>query len=149
MDEVLARRPDTGLRAPATGFVTRGLASLRRWAENARTRRRLRRELADLADAGMCESVLRPFGLSPFGASRLVQAYPGAMRRYAAMTRRLGLAAKLPAPEGISDMSARHRRCLFCRAAGACEQWLDGKGRFAEPGQFCPNSEAFERARRD
>lgn len=132
---------------PKQGAWARGMATIKRAIADARTRRRLRRELDDLTEYGLIDDTAKRFGLSPFGLRRVVSLFPGAMRRYAGMTRRLGLGAKLSPAAGISDMLPPHRRCIYCRASGVCEHWLRTEGELAEAEQFCPNSAEFARRR--
>jgi hypothetical protein len=68
------------------------------------------------------------------------------MRRYLAMTRRLGIGAQ-PAPTlkaGIDALFGPRLRCLLCSESRRCQAWLrTGVG--ADYRSFCPNAPVFER----
>lgn len=136
-----------GTRRQARHSWAGGFAALRQAIDDARARRRLKREIADLAAAGLIDGIARPLGLSPFGTRLAVRQFPGAMRRYAAMTQRLGLAERLPVATGLAELTPLHRRCLFCRASVRCERWIAAGADLAEVPHFCPNGAAFAAAR--
>lgn len=141
---------------PPTGFGARVAAMLVLWRrrlfhmpEDARVRAQLKYELECLDHAGELDGALNHIGLSRGAIPVLLRNYPGSIRRYAAMMRRLGIASdRSPSPEtGLAAMTGTLRRCLFCSQSRRCEQWF-GRGGADYPPGFCPNASAFERMRR-
>jgi hypothetical protein len=117
--------------------------------DDARVRADLEYELACLDRMGELDGVLDNLGLSRAAIPMLVRQYPGAMRRYLAMTRRLGIGAQ-PAPNlraGIDALFGPRLRCLLCSKTRPCDAWLRS-GTGAEYRGFCPNAPVFERMRK-
>jgi len=117
--------------------------------EDARVRGDLEYELACLDQAGELDGVLEGIGLSRAALPIVIKNYPGSMRRFLGMTRRLRIGAQ-PAPTlrvGIDALFGPRRRCLFCAESRRCESWLR-TGRGESYGAFCPNAPVFDRMRK-
>jgi hypothetical protein len=117
--------------------------------EDAQVRAELEHEFDCLDRVGELDGVLANLGLSRGGVPVLLENYPGAMRRFAAMTARLGIGAgKAPtARAGIDALFGARRRCLFCSERRQCEAWLRGGVRDGYRA-FCPNAAVFDRMRK-
>lgn len=116
-----------------------------RWAHrraDARLREELRHELRCLDEAGELDGALAEIGLSRAAIPELLQRYPGSVRRYGAMTGRLGV--RPPSPRaGLVALVGSRRRCLFCSESGRCDRWLESDARRGNE-EFCPNADTFE-----
>ncbi|MBL8661984.1 MAG: hypothetical protein JNM29_04125 [Candidatus Odyssella sp.] len=126
---------------------TGGLWALwkQRWLqrrEDAKLRAELRYELRCLDEAGELEGALAQIGLSRAAIPELLRLYPGSVRRYGAMTGRLGV--RPPSPRaGLVALVGSRRRCLFCAETARCDRWLASDARRGNE-EFCPNAGTFE-----
>jgi hypothetical protein len=134
-------RPMHGLLAVVMGCKRR----LSRALHNANARAELRREFANLEEAGALDSVLCDAGLSRSEMPVIIKNHPGARRRLAGMLARLGLRNSSELRHG-SEGQAIQRTCLLCRASARCDRWLNGSTD-DDPRRFCPNAEAFDALR--
>ena len=140
MGQFLAEAP-AGTSNRLFALIGRCRSRLARTIGEIRGRAALRAEFAQLRKTGQLDRVLSDIGVDPGEVSTLIANHPGAPRRLAAMLRRLRIE---PTPRGRAsvDMRAIQRTCLLCAASGHCDHWLDSDGS-EDPGQFCPNAEAF------
>jgi hypothetical protein len=129
------------------GRLSRVWAICRRHLADARADRFLRNELAHefacLEQAGELDGVLNSLGLARGAVPFLLDNYPGALRRYCAMRRRLEIATpEESARSGLVGLSGPRLKCLLCASAHRCERRL----RSVKTGipDFCPNRKAFE-----
>ncbi len=120
-----------------------------RWARiyaDAQLREELRYELRCLEEAGELDGALAQLGLARAAVPELLRLYPGTIRRYAEMAKRVG--ARTPSPRsGLMALAGARRRCLFCSESRRCDQWL-GTGAARGYEEFCPNADALETMRK-
>ena len=116
---------------------------------DARLRAELKYELRCLDEAGELDGALANIGLARAAIPVLLRQYPGSVRRYATMARRVGISAqRLPSfHAGLAALFGPRRRCLFCTESRRCERWLASGAREGTRA-FCPNADAFERMKR-
>ena len=120
---------------------------LARARTDARLRAELRYELGCLDQAGELDGVLANLGLARAAIPGLLERYPGSVRRYAFMARRVG--ARPPSPRaGLVALMGSRRRCLFCGESRRCERWLETGAREGHR-DFCPNADAFDRMKKN
>lgn len=141
---------------PRTGTIHRLAAIWNRWKkrlatsrDDARLRADLDHELRCLEQAGELDGSLANLGLARPAIPALLQRYPGSARRYAAMTRRVGIGAERAssARTGFTALFGPRRRCLFCSESRRCERWLASGAREGYRA-FCPNADVFDRMKR-
>ena len=133
--------PRTGplRRAGLWGRFKQRLARAR---ADARLREELRYELRCLEQAGELDGALANIGLARAAIPELLRRYPGSVRRYGAMARRIGV--RPPSPRaGLVALIGSRRRCLFCGESGRCDRWLEADTRTGYRA-FCPNADTFD-----
>jgi hypothetical protein len=142
--------PPAGTWDGLISLFDRGRRWLARVRADAQVRADLEYEIRCLDHAGVLDGALQNLGLARAGVPVLLRNYPGAIRRYAAMTQRLGLAGERPLSlqAGLAGMSGLRRRCLFCAESRRCERWLS-EGNGGGYRNFCPNARVFDRLRAD
>jgi hypothetical protein len=113
---------------------------------DARLRGELKYELKCLDEAGELDGALANIGLSRDAIPTLVKRYPGCVRRFTTMGRRLGIGRDRPPSlrGGLAALFGQRRRCLFCTESQRCERWL-ASGATEGYREFCPNASSFER----
>ncbi len=134
-------RPATGWR----GALEQGWAKLRRRsaraAEDARLRGDLRHLLDQLDREGELDQVLGTLGLARGGIPLLLQRYPDAVRRHAAMQAKIGFGG---APQldraALATIFGAGRRCVHCSAAARCDEWVAAGARGDAWRDFCPGA---------
>ena len=115
---------------------------LARARADARLREDLRYELRCLEQAGELDGALANIGLSRAAIPELLRRYPGSVRRYAAMARRIGV--RPPSPRaGLVALIGSRRRCVFCGESRRCDRWLGADARQGYR-EFCPNADTFD-----
>lgn len=116
---------------------------------DARLRDELRYELKCLDEAGELDGALANVGLSRAAIPSLLKNYPGCMRRFTAMTRRLGVGADRPPSlkGGLAALFGQRLRCLYCAERRTCERWLASDATEGNR-DFCPNANSFERMKK-
>ncbi len=118
-----------------------------RWADfriDAFRRSELAHEIACLELAGELEGALNNIGLGRGAVPFLLQRYPGAMRRHAALCKRLRIGSPGPSNSyGLDALDGPRLRCLLCPSARRCEKWLRGSDQGLPA--FCLSRSTFER----
>ncbi len=118
-----------------------------RWADlriDALRRNELAYEIACLEQAGELEGVLNNIGLGPGAVPYLLKRHPGAIRRHAALCKRLRIPGADARPSSsLGALRGAQLRCVLCPSARRCEQWLRATDKGVPP--FCPSRAAFER----
>jgi len=128
------------------GLVQRVIGGIGRRVADARARRVFRAEIDALDRAGTLDGVLGDLEMTRADIETLVQADPGAARRLAAMTARLGLTDALRRRAGPATAREIELVCTRCAATNECEHWLSGDKDGGNE-QFCPNAGALEALR--
>lgn len=113
---------------------------------DARLRGELKYELQCLDEVGELDGALANIGLSRTAIPALLKHYPGCVRRFTTMGRRLGVGSDRPPSlkGGLAALFGQRRRCLFCTERQRCERWL-ASGATEGYREFCPNASSFER----
>ncbi len=113
---------------------------------DARLRGELKYELKCLDEAGELDGAMANIGLSRAAIPTLLKQYPGCVRRFTTMGRRLGIGGNRPLSlkGGLAALFGQRRRCLFCAERQRCERWL-ASGATEGYREFCPNASSFER----
>jgi hypothetical protein len=116
---------------------------------DARLRGELKYELKCLDEAGELDGALANIGLSRAAISTLIKHYPGCVRRFTTMSRRIGVGGNRPPTlrGGLAALFGQRRRCLFCTEQKRCERWL-ASGATEGYRDFCPNASSFERMKK-
>ena len=110
--------------------------------DGRRRRRKLRRELAQLAAMGSLDGVLADVGLERSQIEPLIAGCAGSGELLDQMLARLGIdAARLPI-ESLRDMTWT---CTTCPDKGRCRQWLSD-GEKTQFHSFCPNARQLDDA---
>lgn len=136
-------RPATDWR----GALGQRWAALRRRAARAADDARLRADLRHLLDQldreGELDQVLGTLGLARGGIPLLLQRYPDAVRRHAAMQAKLG-AGTVPQLDraALATIFGAGRACVHCSAAARCDQWVAAGARSDAYRSFCPGAKA-------
>ena len=110
------------------------------FVEGMQRRRRLRRELAQLAAMGSLDAVLADIGLSRSQIDSLIAGCDGSGEQLEQMLRRLGIdAAQLPV-DSLRDMTWT---CTQCPDKAKCREWLASAEK-PDYRSFCPNAEQLD-----
>ena len=116
--------------------------AISRFAEGARKRRQLKRELAQLSAMGSLDSVLADVGLVRSQIEPLMAGCTGSRDQLGRMLARLGIdPAQLPV-ETERDMTWT---CTTCPDKRRCRKWLAGAGE-TDFHSFCPNAAQLDDA---
>jgi len=116
--------------------------AISRFAEGARKRRQLKRELAQLSAMGSLDSVLADVGLVRSQIEPLMAGCTGSRDQLERMLARLGIdPAQLPV-ETERDMTWT---CTTCPDKRRCRKWLAGAGE-TDFHSFCPNAAQLDDA---
>lgn len=119
--------------------------TLSRWIDTARTRRQLKRELAQLAAMGSLDAVLGDVGLARSQVGPMVAHGAQSGDQLDRMLARLGLDAAQLAPETRRDMTWT---CLNCPDKRQCRRWMAGRDIY-DFHSFCPNADELDHALSD
>ena len=118
-----------------------------RWADSrvdALRRNELAYEIACLEQAGELEGVLNNIGLGQGAVPFLLKRHPGAIRRHAALCKRLRIPGANAEPSrGLGALRGAQLRCVLCPSARRCERWL--RATYRGVPAFCPSRTTFER----
>ena len=128
----------------SSGFLAligRCTSRLARVIGDARGRAALRAEFAHLREDGQLDRILNDLGIEAAELPTLFRNHPGAPRRLATMLWHLRIEATKEGRKSW-EMRAIERTCSLCEASGKCDRWRVSD-RSEDPGQFCPNAEAF------
>jgi uncharacterized protein YjiS (DUF1127 family) len=115
--------------------------TISRFVDGRRQRRRLRRELAQLAAMGSLDSVLADVGLNRSQIDPLVAGCAGSRDLLDQMLARLGID---PAELSVEDMRDMTWTCTTCPDKRHCRQWLADIENTDFHG-FCPNAARLDR----
>ena len=110
--------------------------SIARWAEAARARARLRRELSEIEVRGDLDGTLRDVGLTRSQLGPLIASYPASSASLSSMLARLGLEQEVVPTVALREMAWT---CVGCTDKRRCHEWLAG-GEETEFRAFCPNA---------
>jgi uncharacterized protein YjiS (DUF1127 family) len=116
--------------------------SISRFVDGRRQRRRLRRELAQLAAMGSLDAVLADVGLNRSQIDPLVAGCAGSRDLLDRMLARLGIDAAELTVETLRDMTWT---CTTCPDKHHCREWLADMESTDFHG-FCPNAAHLDRA---
>jgi hypothetical protein len=116
--------------------------TISRYIKGGRERRRLKRELAQLAAMGDLDAVLADVGLARSQIGPLVAAGADSGELLERMLARLGLDANRLPVETRRDMQWT---CMTCRDKRHCRHWLADVDQSDFHG-FCPNAPELDRA---
>ncbi|WP_395708983.1 DUF6455 family protein [Reyranella sp.] len=116
--------------------------TISRFVDGRRQRRRLRRELAQLAAMGSLDAVLADVGLNRSQIDPLVAGCAGSQDLLDRMLARLGIDAADLSVENLRDMTWT---CTTCPDKRHCREWL-ADVESTDFRSFCPNAAQLDRA---
>ena len=128
--------------AAGWGFFWRCADAFHIWRERSRQWQ----EFEELAKSGHLDSILSEVGLSRAQLPIIMQAYPGSTRRRTQMMRWMGVDPSRVA--GSQDLRAIEWRCIECRSARQCDDWLAAPKSAGAVADFCPNLDTLKRLAR-